>query len=174
MVYRLRPLELTFEVDDRPYTLGDTISLSVYLKSAADLRVRGARVDLVCEESYSERSTLTIEQPIFQTTSGGIGHESKIQTGTTTVTKEINKNHRESHVHSSVTFLDDGELRAGSPPFNVELPIEATAPPHAAEAKDLVKDPSRSWSFKWTLVATVDVVCGRNPRKQKKVKVALG
>lgn len=57
--------------------------------------------------------------------------------------------------------------------YNVRLEIEPVPPPHAAEAKELVRDPDRSWSFKWTLVAKVNVVRGRDPKSQRAVQVAF-
>ena len=53
MVYKLKPLELSFQFEDREYNLGDTVDIQVNLKPAGDVSVREARVDLVCEEVYS-------------------------------------------------------------------------------------------------------------------------
>ena len=73
MVYRLRPLELTFEFEDRPYKLGDTIKLTVDMNPKGDVHVREARVDLVCQERYFEQTTLSMEMPVFQTVQRGQG-----------------------------------------------------------------------------------------------------
>ena len=173
MVYRLRPLELDFEFEDRPYKLGEAIRLTLDMKPKRDVHVREARVDLVCQERYSETSTLSMEMPVSQS-GGGAAPGTRILIGTTPVTKEVRKELKETHVHSSVVFLKDTTVSSLAPgPFNVELEIEPDPPPHAEEAKELVKDPSRSWSFKWTLVATVNVVRGRNPKSQRSVKVVL-
>ena len=174
MVYRLRPLDLEFDFDDRPYRLGDTIKLTVGMNPKADVQIREARVDLVCQERYSEKSTMSMEVPIIGQVSGGRGSSSVIQMGTETVTKQVNKEQKETHVHSSVVFDSDSELSSQRPRrVDVDLEIEPVPPPHAADAKALVKDPSRSWSFAWTLVAEVNVVRGRNPKKQRKVQITL-
>ena len=168
MVYRLRPLELEFDFEDRPYQLGETIRLTVEMNPRGDVHVREARVVLVCQERYSEVSTVTMEMPVFAATAG----KQVRQMGTETVTKQVNKQQKETHVHSSVVFAGNSELRRrGS--FEVDLQIEPVPPPHADDAKALVKDPSRSWSFSWTLVATVNVVRGRNPKRQRKLQVTL-
>mgnify|MGYP001232824560 CR=1 FL=1 len=52
MVYRLRPLELSFEFEDRSYRLGETVRLTVELTPSTDVQVREGRVDLVCEQRY--------------------------------------------------------------------------------------------------------------------------
>ena len=174
MVYRLQPLELSFEFEDRPYKLGETIRLTVDMKPKRDVHIREARVDLVCQERYSESSTLSMEMPIYQAVQRGEGSVSMHQIGTTPVKKGLDKARKETHVHSSVVFLKDATVSFFAPgSFNVELYIEPVPPPHATEAKELVKDPSRSWSFKWTLIATVNVVRGRNPKRQRSVKVVL-
>ena len=173
MVYRLRPLESELDFEDRPYKLGETVRLTVAINPKSDVRVREARVDLLCEERYLENSTFSMEVPIFQQVSTGRGSR-PVQIGTETVTKQVNKEQKEKHIHSSVVFASDAELRSGRPQrFGVDLDIEPVPPAHAADAKALVKDPSRSWSFRWTLVATVNVVRGRNPKKQRKVQIAF-
>ena len=53
MVYKLKPLELGIDLEDREYELGDAINVQVTLTPNGDVRVRQARVDLVCEETYA-------------------------------------------------------------------------------------------------------------------------
>ena len=50
MVYRLLPLDLEFDFEDRAYKLGETIRVSVDMTPKADVHIREARVDLVCQE----------------------------------------------------------------------------------------------------------------------------
>ena len=174
MVFRFRPLEVTLTVDEeRAYKLGDTIRLRLDLEPRGDVHVREGRVDLVCEQQYWENSTLTMEVPIFHTETRGHGSITQ-QIGTQTVNKEVKKEFKETLVHSSVVFLNDTRLdSASSSTYDARLVIEPTPPPHAKDARELVKDASRSWTFKWRLVATVDVVRGRNPKRQKTIKVAV-
>ena len=57
MVYKLKPLELTLEFEDRIYELGDTIDIELSLAPNGDVDVREGRVDLVCEEVYTSAET---------------------------------------------------------------------------------------------------------------------
>ena len=175
MVYKLRPLEISLDLDDRTYKLGGTVGLVVELKSRSDVNVREARVDLVCEEHYLEKSTISMEKPIFtRVGGGGMGGGMVRQTGTETVNKQVHKQQKNKYVHSRAVFLKDTLLTSGrTGRYEVRLEIKPEPPPHAEDAKALVMDPSRSWSFKWTLVTTIDVVRGRNPKRQRAVKVAL-
>ena len=89
-------------------------------------------------------------------------------------TGHLAKERREKFVHSSVPFVTAAELKTGTPGrYTARLQILPAPPPHAEEAKALVRDASSSWSFHWTLVATVDVARGRDPRTQRKIKVTL-
>ncbi len=175
MVYKLRPLELALEFEDRPYKLGDTIYVRLDLKPNGDVSVREVRVDLECQQRYWESSTLTMEVPvIIHSLQGGEGVSAPRQTGTDTVVKQVSKELKESFMHSSVEFLNGETLRMGSPrTAEVKLEIEPVPPPHAAEAKELVKDSGRSWSFNWTLIAEVNVVRGRNPKQRRVVRIAI-
>jgi hypothetical protein len=44
---------------------------------------------------------------------------------------------------------------------------------HLEDARALQADASSSWTFRWTLVTTLDVVRGRNPKRQRLVKVRV-
>ena len=57
MVYKLKPLELSFDFEDRWYDLGDTIDIQVNLKPNGEVGVREARVDLVCEEIHTRNQS---------------------------------------------------------------------------------------------------------------------
>jgi len=50
MVTRLFPLNVKVSFEDRPYKLGETISLTMELSPKRDMEIREGRVDLVCEE----------------------------------------------------------------------------------------------------------------------------
>ncbi len=165
MVYRLRPLALKFDFEDRSYKLGETIHLTLELTPNADVQVRGGRVDLVCEERYVQTGVSFI--PDTYSPGGGIG-------GISGSTGHVAKERRERFVHSSVPFVAAAELKARTNGgYTARLQIQAAPPPHAEKAKALVRDASSSWSFHWTLVATVDVARGRDPKTQRKIKVTL-
>lgn len=61
---RIRPLDVKFLFDDLPYKLGETISVMLELSASNEIEVREARVDLVCEEHYTESYTVNV--PIGQ------------------------------------------------------------------------------------------------------------
>ncbi len=42
MVYKLKPLELGLEFEDRDYELGDTINIQISLTPNGDVNLRGA------------------------------------------------------------------------------------------------------------------------------------
>ncbi len=181
MVYRLKPLELSLDFEDRTYKLGDTISVRVELVPNRNVDVREVRVDLMLDERFSHTSGSSMEMPVYQSTPsiggmsgmGGGGSASR-QIGTTKLSVDAGKDRRTTRVHSSAAFLQDTRLTPGMPNVHdTRLEIDPTPPEHLDEAKALVSDAGSSWSFKWTLVATVDVVRGRNPKRQRVVKTAL-
>ncbi len=171
MVYELKPLELSFQFEDREYNLGDTVDIQVNLKPAGDVSVREARVDLVCEEVYSRNQRGVV---IPAGGSGLIqGGNSFKSTDYVPASSWVDQR-AESYVHSSVVLLQDGTLRSGEPTaYSARLQIQPQPPTHLDEAMDLQRDAEASWSFKWTLVASVNVVRGRDQKRQRKVKVKL-
>ena len=99
MVYKLKPLELSFDLEDRDYALGDTIDVLVTLTPNGDVDVREARIDLVCEQRYTRN-----ERGIVL----GVGGTGFIQGGNPhTTTDYVAPSSRvsqstESYVHSNV------------------------------------------------------------------------
>ena len=171
MVYKLKPLELSLDLEDRGYDLGDTINVQVTLTPNGDVDVREARVDLVCEERYSERSTVSMETPIIGV--GGRGASSH-KWATTTVSKQVNKQRKETYIYNSAVFLKDTRLiSGGTDTRHVRLDIQPDPPPHFEEARALQLDSRSSWTFKWRLVATVNVARGRDPKVQRALKIRL-
>jgi hypothetical protein len=171
MVYKLRPLELVFEFEDREYELGDTTSVRVTLMPNADVRVRQVRVDLICEETYARgESGIAMGAGGAQGIQGGNSHVSTDYVpGSTWASQRT-----ESYVHSSVVIVEDVSLRGGiSVTHNARLHIDQALPKHFDEAAELQRDANSSWTFKWRLVASVNVVRGRNPKRQRKVRVKL-
>ena len=77
-------------------------------------------------------------------------------------------------MHSTVSFLEPCRLADGTPSAHTaRLQIQLAPPPHFEESIALQADAQSSWTFEWTLIATVDVVRGRNPSVQRAVKVKL-
>ena len=155
MVYRLKPLELGFDFDDRIYELGDRITIRVTLNANGDVDVREARADLVCEEHYSRKESGIVVG------AAGVGG---IQGGKLTATTDYvaasswTSKNSESYIHSSVVFLKDTTLNSGgSGTYDAILPIQPVPPTHLDEAHKLQGDASSAWTFKWRLVLSVNV-----------------
>ncbi len=80
----------------------------------------------------------------------------------------------ETYVHSSTVFVKEASLDSDRPSVHsVRLHIQEVPPKHLDEAADLQRDAEASWTFKWTVVASVNVVRGRDQKRQRKVKVKL-
>ena len=171
MVYKLKPLELSFDFDDRNYALGDTVNVQVAITPNGDVDVREARVDLVCEQRYTRSgSGIVLGAGGAVSAQGGNAFTSTDYVPATSSVSE----RTESYVHSNVVFLKDAALGGDRlSTHSTSLSIQPNPPDRLKEARDLQRDSGSSWSFKWRLVAYVDVVRGRNPRRQRTIKVAL-
>ena len=163
MISRLRPLNVEVSFQDRTYKLGEAIDVDIEVIPNRDCHVREGRVDLVLEERWTERSTLTMDKPIYQRTIGGVqGGGSVVQIGTETVTKQVNKDHKEASVQSSVLLLEDERLMSGAGlRRQVRLKIGPDPPPHAGEGKT-----------SWWLQTVIDVAGARDVKPRRKVKVS--
>ena len=154
MVSRLRPLEVTFEIDNRSYKLGNSIPITINLTAARPIDIRAGRVDLVCEEVYAE--TFTVTGPTIYQSSGRSAPRAQVP-------RTVTKRHKETYVHSDVVFLTDTHLKVGeSEVYRTHLDIQEDLPPHSGSA-----------TLKWVLVVVIDIVRARDVRKQKTVKVTI-
>jgi hypothetical protein len=166
MVYKLNPLEISLDFEDRVYDLGDAINLEVTLTPNGDSNVRVGRVDLVCEERYSQTGTTFVPDTYASSTGAG--------QGTSGSTRNVGTERKERVVHSTVKFLEPGRLAGGAPSVHTaRLQVQPSPPPHFEESIALQKDAQNSWTFEWTLIATIDVVRGRNPSVGRAVRVNL-
>ena len=164
MVYKLRPLDLKLDFEDRDYELGDTINVKLELTTSGDVDVREGRVDLVCEERFLHSYVYTGPGQIQ-----GMGMHGMPQ-----VTHRMSRQQKERYVHSNVVFLNETRLGSGKRSTqSARLQIQTVPPRRLDEARGLQRNAQSSWTFKWTLVATIDVVRGRNPRAQRAVKITL-
>ncbi len=154
MLSRLFPLGVKVSFENRVYKLGETINLTVELSPKRDMDVREGRVELVCEESWTESSTVMV--PVSRR---GGGHLA--QPHAPRIPKQVHKENRETFVHSSVAFLEDTQLASGRiGSYNAALETEPEPPPHAREGK-----------VGWRLVTTVDVSGARDITARRPVKV---
>lgn len=161
MLYKMRPLQLILECEPFVYTLGDTIDVTVEMRPHGNIQVRGAQIDLICEEKYIQRGVSFIPD-----TYSGMYTSGR--------TSQVASGRKERFVHSSVRFMEATRLRRGTPTIRrVGLAVDTTPPPHLEEARTLERDANSSWTFDWTLVATVDVVRGRNPQVKRAVTLIL-
>ena len=156
MLTRLFPLGVKITFEDRPYKLGETVNVSVELEPRREQEVREGRIDLVCEEHWTDVHTVRVpvNRPRVGTTIGALEP-------TITVPKRVTESHRETYVHSSVVFLKDGRLQPGrASRHNATLLILPNPPPHADQA-----------AVSWRLVTTVDVAGARDIKARRLVKV---
>jgi hypothetical protein len=160
-ISRLRPLDVKLLFDDRPYKLGETMSVTLELSARREIEVREARVDLVCEEHYTESYTVNV--PIGQRADTGAPAGMSGVYIPASVSKEVHKDIKESYVHSSVVFLTDSWLRSGAVDrHSIRLEIEQEPPLHVSTA-----------IVKWRLELVVDVARARDIKTRHKVNVAL-
>jgi len=150
------------EFESRAYTLGETIDVVVELRPTSDIRVRSGRLDLVCEEHYTQRGVSFV--PDFYATDRVISGQ----------TSHVAQERKERFVHSTVQFMEELRLTGGETATRrVSLPVETATPPHFEESLALERDASSAWTFNWTLLATVDVARGRDAQVEREVKITL-
>ena len=153
-------MEVSFP--ERTYGLGETIDLTIELMPHRDCLIREGRVDLMVEERWTERSTVTIGIPIKQKSAGGVGWSWTSQVGTTTEIREVATDHKETSAHSSVVFLESVRFVSGRPEqYRIRLEIQPEPPPNAGHAK-----------LKWWLQTAIDVVGARDIKPRSKISIA--
>ena len=167
MLTRVFPLNVKVSFEDRPYKLGETINLTMELSPRRDMEVREGRVDLVCEEHWTESSTLMVPDRRSYGGAAGIGGAAGFRGAGAAyvpppmVPKQATEEHRETYVHSSVVFLENAQLRSGvAARYNPRLDIDTEPPPHADKA-----------TLSWRLKTTVDVAGARDITARRPVKV---
>ena len=158
---RLYPLDMNLTFDDRLYSLGDTIHILAELTPRRDVVIRGARVDLVCEEDFV--MSYTIMSPGRPSLSS---HRTpgEVYVSPPLMRQRVKKEESEAYVHSSAPLLVDATLqRDTAVQYNAELYINTQAPPRVSVAR-----------IEWRLEGFVDVVMARDVRVRYGVQVELG
>ena len=102
MLHRMLPLELSLEFESRPYTLGETIEAVVEMQPSADIQVRSGRLDLVCEEHYTQRGVSFV--PDFYASNMQISGQ----------TSHVANDRKEQFIHSTVQFMEETRLTGGA------------------------------------------------------------
>ena len=163
MISRLRPMDVAISFRERAYRMGESIDLTIELTPHRDCQVREGRVDLMVEERWTERTTLTTEKPVYASSGGPRGSASVKQIGTTTEIKQVVVNNKETSAHSSIVLLESVRFASGTPVlYNVRLEIQPEPPSHTVDIK-----------LKWWLQAVVDVVGARDIKSRSKVSIAV-
>lgn len=127
MVARLPSLEMRFGFQDRVYALGEAIETNCRLDIARDVVITEGRVDLVCEETWTEFFTISV--PV----SGGAPRlRGEAYLRSPTRLKRITEIQQDSSTHSTVTFLKMEELsRTTVNSYYPLLRIGTNEPSHA-------------------------------------------
>lgn len=161
MLNRILPLELTLEFEPKAYTLGEMIDVIVEIRPTAGIRVRSGRLDLVCEEHYTQRGVSFV--PDFYAGMNPSGQ-----------TSHVASDRKEQFVHSTAQFMEETRLTGGTAATQrVSLAVGTALPPHFEESLALERDASSAWTFNWTLLVTVDVAMGRDAQVEREVKITL-
>ena len=148
MVFKLKPLELSFDFEDRSYELGDTIDVRVNLTASGDVDVREARIDLVCEERFSQHESGVVMG--LSGRAGIAGQKMRVTTDYVSASSWVSQR-TESYIHSSAVFINDARIRSGHPSIHIaKVQIQPKPPTHLDEAKDSQRDSRSSRTFKWT------------------------
>ena len=99
MLNRILPLELILEFEPAGLHPGrDNRCCGGDAAPAADIRVRNARLDLVCEEHYTQRGVSFV--PDFYATDRVISGQ----------TSHVAQERKEQFVHSTVQFMEETRL----------------------------------------------------------------
>ena len=147
MLSRLLPLGVNVRFEDRIYRLGDTIDLALELSPRRDIEIREGSVELVCEENWTEVTTVMVRRRPTRLGPHGGGRVVLVPPEP----KQVSKKRRATYIHSRTVFLREGHLQSGlSNLYSVGLSIGPELPPHASQA-----------TTSWRLVTTVDVVGAR-------------
>lgn len=170
-MYKLNPLELGIDFENRHYELFDTIDVRLDLKPDDDGDVRKGRVNLVCVEVLSQTHAATPRS----------GHGTAPGRGNGRANIAPGYGHRSrgrgarGDLHPQQCGVPQGDAAArGRAEHTQGRAAHRAGPPrHFAEAAELQRDANSSWTFKWRLVASVNIVKDRDPKRQRAVKMNL-
>ena len=161
MIYSwARSLDVDLVYEDQPYTLGDTIEVTVGLNALRDANVRSGRVDLVYEVRWVAPDTE--HRPMGRLTRPGLGGHIVNTYALRAPTKKMVE-HKHSYVIGSAVFLETTRMEANmNESYNTRIQIHKDDPPYA-----FIKGASMVWS----LVAVLDVAWAVDVKLAKTVKV---
>ena len=162
---------LDIDFADREYELGGRIDVSITLRPHRDIRIRHARVDVVCNQTYTHHSEWEGNVPasVTRARTGAMTSELVDFAGGAKVDQRT-----ESYVHSTVTTLKDTLFRAVvTETRRVDLRIDPTPPKRLREAVEADRNAAAAWSFAWTLSVSLDVARGRDHKVEREVRIKL-
>ena len=163
MFQRLRrlfsPMIVSLEFEDRSYKLGESIEVTVELTPRRHVDVKEGRVELVCEERYTE----TFDRMVAPRPAAGILTTKGRPEPAIMVPKREVREHVARGVHSSVVAFEDARLDRGRAyTFSARLEVQPVPPTHA-----------RGGSVTWTLIGALDTPAGRIVSEPRPVAIAL-
>ena len=162
MILRGNPLDLSLQFEERTYNLGETIEAVVEMQPSADVLVRSGRLDLVCEEHYTQRGVSFV--PDFYASNRTISGQ----------TRHVAEDRKEQFVHSTVQFMEETRLTGGTTASRrASLVVGMATPPHFEDSLALERDASSAWTFRWSLVVTLDIARARDSEVEREVKITL-
>ena len=156
---------MDIDFPDREYELGGRIDVRIILTPHRDVRIRDARVDLVCDQTYTHHSAWeggTVPRVGYSGrgvyVAGGMDVDQRT----------------ESYVHTTMSTLADASLKAGGTETRrVDLRIAPTPPKRWNQAVEADRNAAAAWSFAWTLSFWLDIARGRDIKVEREVRVKL-
>ncbi len=156
---------MDIDFPDKEYELGGRIDVRIILTPDRDIRIRNARVDLVCDQIYTHHSAWeggTVPRVGYSGrgvyVAGGMDVDQRT----------------ESYVHSTVSTLKDTSLRAGvTETHRVDLRIDPMPPKRWNQAVEADRNAAAAWSFAWTLSVSLNVARGRDSKVEREVRIKL-
>lgn len=169
---------LDIDFPDREYELGGRIDVSIILTPDRDTTIRSARVDLVCNQTYTHysewegtvsNSPTNVAASVTRARCGAVNRPLAEFAAGSKVDQRT-----EPYVHSTAKALEDTSLKAGmTETRRVDLRISPTTPKRLREAVEAHRNASAAWSFAWTLSVSLDVARGRDIKVEREVRVKL-
>ena len=156
---------LDIDFPDREYELGGRVDVRIILAPDRDVSIRNARVDLVCNQTYTHHSAWeggTVPRVGYSGRAAYVAGGMDVDQRT------------ESYVHSTVSTLEDTALRAGvAETHRVDLRIDPAPPKRWDQAVEAHRNAAAAWSFAWTLVVSLDIARGRDSKIEREVRIKL-
>ena len=155
---------LDVDFPDREYELGGLIDVRIIVTPVRDATIRSARVDLVCNQTYTHHSEWEggTAPRVWQSGRGYVAGGMDVAQRT------------EPYVHSTVRTLEDTSLKAGvTETRRVDLRIDPTPPKRWDQAVEAERNAAAAWSFAWTLSVSLDIARGRDHKVERDVRIKL-